>query len=117
MAARTSTISHSGSRRRGAHAARPQAQPAVGRRRAVQPHPHGPLTVARPHRVRYSPAAKKTLQLALREALHLGHHHIGTEHILLGLLRTDDDPAARLLIGAGVTLKAAGEWLRTAAED
>ena len=77
----------------------------------------GPADSARPHRVRYSPAAKKTLQLALREALHLGHHHIGTEHILLGLLRTDDDPAARLLIGAGVTRKAAGEWLRTAAED
>ena len=48
-------------------------------------------------------AAKKTLELSLREALHLGHNYIGTEHLLLGLLRNEKDRAAQLLSGLGVT--------------
>jgi ATP-dependent Clp protease ATP-binding subunit ClpC len=47
--------------------------------------------------VPFTPNAKKVLELALREALTLGHHYIGTEHILLGLLATDDAPSARIL--------------------
>jgi hypothetical protein len=54
-------------------------------------------------RVRYSRGAKKTLELSLREALHLGHNYIGTEHLLLGLLRNDRERAAQLLSGLGVT--------------
>jgi ATP-dependent Clp protease ATP-binding subunit ClpA len=41
--------------------------------------------------------AKKTLELGLREALALRHHHIGTEHVLLGLTRAADEPAVSVL--------------------
>ncbi|WUH89949.1 ATP-dependent Clp protease ATP-binding subunit [Streptomyces sp. NBC_00433] len=58
-----------------------------------------------------SPAAKKTLQLVLREALRLGHNYVGTEHILLGVLSDDQDPSARALIALGVTHQAMEEWL------
>jgi hypothetical protein len=44
------------------------------------------------------PAAKKVLELALREALSLGHNYIGTEHILLGLVRENEGVAARILL-------------------
>ncbi len=56
---------------------------------------------------------KKALELSLREALHLNHNYIGTEHLLLGLLRTNDDTAA-LLGGFGVTREAAQVWLQDA---
>ena len=46
----------------------------------------------------FTPRAKKVLELALREALSLGHNYIGTEHILLGLVREDEGVAARILI-------------------
>jgi ATP-dependent Clp protease ATP-binding subunit ClpC len=49
-----------------------------------------------------TPRAKKTLQLSLREAIALGHAYIGTEHILLGLLRQDDGAVIRVLNGLGV---------------
>ena len=45
----------------------------------------------------FTPRAKKVLELALREALSLGQNFIGTEHILLGLVREDEDPATRIL--------------------
>jgi ATP-dependent Clp protease ATP-binding subunit ClpC len=45
----------------------------------------------------FTPRATKVLELALREALSLGHNHIGTEHILLGLVRVDDGIASHLL--------------------
>jgi Clp amino terminal domain, pathogenicity island component len=54
-----------------------------------------------------SPAARKTLQLVYREALRLGHNYIGTEHILLGVLSDEEDPAARALVALGVTHQAA----------
>ncbi|GAB2917634.1 Clp protease N-terminal domain-containing protein [Micromonospora polyrhachis] len=54
----------------------------------------------------FTPRAKKTLELALREALHLRHRHIGTEHILLGLLRDDAGLSATVLAEAGVTTEA-----------
>jgi ATP-dependent Clp protease ATP-binding subunit ClpA len=46
----------------------------------------------------FTPRAKKVLELALREALGLGHNYIGTEHILLGLVRENDGVAARILL-------------------
>jgi hypothetical protein len=58
-------------------------------------------------RVRFGRPAKKVLELSLREALHLGHNYIGTEHLLLGLLRNDKDRTARLLTGLGVTWESA----------
>ena len=45
--------------------------------------------------------SKKALELALREAIHLGHRSIGTEHLLLGLVRDDTCSAARILAARG----------------
>ncbi len=47
--------------------------------------------------------SKRVLELALREALNLGHNYIGTEHILLGLVALNDGVAARILVDIGVT--------------
>ena len=52
----------------------------------------------------FTPRAKKVLELSLREALQLGHHYIGTEHILLGLLRDGEGVAGRVLVGLGADL-------------
>lgn len=49
------------------------------------------------HHIPFTPRAKKCLELALREALALGHEYIGTEHILLGIVREGDGVAARIL--------------------
>ena len=46
----------------------------------------------------FTPRAKKVLELALREAISLGHNSIGTEHVLLGLVRVDEGVAARVLL-------------------
>jgi len=51
----------------------------------------------------FTPQAKKVLELSLRESMQLGHEYIGTEHILLALIR-EGGGAARLLAGAGVDL-------------
>ena len=55
----------------------------------------------------FTPRAKKVLELSLREALQLGHNYIGTEHILLGLIREGDGVAAYVLANAGVDLNRA----------
>jgi ATP-dependent Clp protease ATP-binding subunit ClpC len=52
----------------------------------------------------FTPRAKKVLELSLREALALGHNYIGTEHILLGLLREGEGVAAQVLTALGVDL-------------
>ena len=52
----------------------------------------------------FTPRAKKVLELSLREALQLGHNYIGTEHILLGLIREGDGVAAQVLIKLGADL-------------
>jgi ATP-dependent Clp protease ATP-binding subunit ClpA len=72
-------------------AARQQVEEIVGRGQR-QPTGHIPFT----------PQAKKALQLSLREAIHLGDNYIGTEHILLGLLREGDGPAIQVLEHLGV---------------
>ena len=51
----------------------------------------------------FSPRSKKVLELSLREALSLGHNYIGTEHILLGLVREDDGVACQILFDIGLT--------------
>jgi hypothetical protein len=50
----------------------------------------------------FTPRAKKVLELSLREGLSLGHNYVGTEHILLGLVRENDGVAARILLDFGV---------------
>ena len=52
----------------------------------------------------FTPRAKKVLELSLREALQLGHNYIGTEHILLGLIREGEGVAAQVLVGLGAGL-------------
>jgi len=55
----------------------------------------------------FTPRSKKVLELSLREALQLGSDYIGTEHILLGLIREGDGVAAQVLVSSGVDLNRA----------
>jgi ATP-dependent Clp protease ATP-binding subunit ClpC len=52
----------------------------------------------------FTPQAKKVLELSLVESRQLGHHYVGTEHILLGLIRQGDGVAAQVLAGLGADL-------------
>ena len=72
-------------------AARQQVREVTGRGQQHPPRGHIPFT----------PRAKKILQLSMREAIALGHAYIGTEHILLGLVREDDGAAVRVLNALG----------------
>src|SRR5690242_4850183 len=61
----------------------------------------------------YTSRAKKVLELAMSEARELNHRYVGTEHLLLGLLREEKGIAAQVLMEAGVTLeRARAETLR-----
>ena len=55
----------------------------------------------------FTPRAKKVLELSLRESLQLGQNYIGTEHILLGLIREGDGVAAQVLVSLGCDLNRA----------
>ncbi len=75
---------------------------------ALQWHPDPHWRGDRPRpggHIPFSPRAKKVLELSLREALALKHKHIGTEHILLGLIREGEGLAAMVLTGAGLRLE------------
>src|SRR5436309_7606702 len=74
-------------------AVRQQVEEIIGRRQYT-PSGHIPIT----------PRAKKVLELSLREALQLGHNYIGTEHILLGLIREGEGVAAQVLVKLGADL-------------
>lgn len=52
----------------------------------------------------FTPRAKKVMELALREALQLGHNYIGTEHLLLGVVREGEGVAAQVLVNLGADL-------------
>lgn len=56
-------------------------------------------------RIPFTPRAKKVLELSLREAIALGHNYIGTEHILLGLVREGEGVAAQMLEARGVVAR------------
>jgi ATP-dependent Clp protease ATP-binding subunit ClpC len=62
----------------------------------------------------YTSAAKQVLQFAVTEARELGHAHIGTEHLLLGLLRSGSEPVAGVLEAAGLRIEIARWSLATA---
>jgi len=64
----------------------------------------GSEPVSGKQQLHYTPTAKRVLELAFEEARNLGHHYIGTEHLLLGLLREEDGVAAQVLIGLGLKL-------------
>ncbi len=78
-------------------AARQQVESIIGRGQNPVGDGHIPFT----------PRAKKVLELSLREALQLGHNYIGTEHILLGLIREGDGVAAQVLVSLGCDLNRA----------
>jgi ATP-dependent Clp protease ATP-binding subunit ClpC len=59
---------------------------------------------APPEHIPFTTRSKKVLELSLREALQLGHDYIGTEHILLGLIREGDGVAAQVLVKLGADL-------------
>jgi ATP-dependent Clp protease ATP-binding subunit ClpC len=59
---------------------------------------------ARGQHIPFTPQAKKALELSLRESVHLGHDYIGTEHLLLGLVREGEGPAAQVLEQRGIKL-------------
>src|SRR3569833_1234884 len=59
----------------------------------------------------FTPRAKKVHELAMRAALRLGHDHVGTEHILLGVFGEEEGGAARVLAGLGVSEDAAEAWI------
>jgi ATP-dependent Clp protease ATP-binding subunit ClpC len=59
---------------------------------------------APPGRIRFTAQAKDVLPLAQQESRDLGHYYIGTEHLLLGLIREGDSVAARVLSGLGADL-------------
>jgi ATP-dependent Clp protease ATP-binding subunit ClpC len=75
-------------------AVRQQVEEIIGRGREAPPEGHIPFT----------PRAKKVLELSLSEAMLLGHTYIGTEHILLGLIREGEGVAAQVLVGLGLDL-------------
>ena len=52
----------------------------------------------------FTPSGKKALELSLRESLYLGHDYIGTEHLLLGLIREEKGVAAQVLVTMGAEL-------------
>jgi ATP-dependent Clp protease ATP-binding subunit ClpC len=58
-----------------------------------------------PGHIPFTPRAKKVLELSLREALELGHSYIGTEHLLLGLLREGPGIGARVIVALDVPLE------------
>ena len=60
----------------------------------------------------FTPRSKKVLELSLRESLQLGHNYIGTEHILLGLIREGDGVAAQVLVKLGADLNRVREQVK-----
>jgi ATP-dependent Clp protease ATP-binding subunit ClpC len=56
---------------------------------------------SQPSHIPFTPRAKQALRLSLEQALRLGHHYIGTEHLLLGLIEEKDGVAAQALAAAG----------------
>jgi prophage maintenance system killer protein len=65
----------------------------------------------------FTPRSKKVLELALREALQLGHNYIGTEHVLLGLVREGEGVAAQVLVKLGADLPRVRQQVTDLLED
>jgi ATP-dependent Clp protease ATP-binding subunit ClpA len=79
----------------------PEPEPKRGLLRRRQP----PGAPEPGNRIPFAPRSKKVLELSLREALHLKHNYIGSEHILLGLLREGEGLAAKILTDAGRSIE------------
>ncbi|AYO31919.1 MAG: ATP-dependent Clp protease ATP-binding subunit ClpC [Thermoanaerobacteraceae bacterium] len=76
----------------------------------------GPFTIQGP--IGYTPRAKRVMELALDESRKLGHNYVGTEHILLGLIREGEGVAAQVLTNLGINMeKAQAEVLNLLGAD
>jgi hypothetical protein len=71
----------------------------------------GPPKDTVPELIPYTPHAKKVIELAVREALRLGHNYVGTEHLLLGLLAEEEGVGAKILVGLSLSKDKAEEWM------
>ena len=93
-----------------------QAQPGEVRAQIEALHPAGeqPLGDSQPG---MTTQGKESIMLAVQEARSLGHHYIGTEHLLLGLLREEREPGGQVLRKSGVTLEKAREVVRQLLAD
>jgi ATP-dependent Clp protease ATP-binding subunit ClpA len=74
----------------------------------------GPGAGSDSHHIPFAPSTKKVLELSVREAMRLGQGHIGTEHLLLGLLREGDGQVAAILSAAGLTVEGLRAQVRSA---
>src|ERR1700740_310621 len=81
-----------------------EVSPEAVRRQVKEIIGHG-LQAPPGHILPFTPGANKVLELSLREALQLGHNYIGTEHILLGLVREGEGVAAQVLLKDGADLE------------
>jgi hypothetical protein len=70
-----------------------------------------------PHGIDLDLRTKRSMGLALREALGFGHNYIGTEHLLLGILAEEKNTGAKVLTRLGVTQQRARDWLAAALEE
>ena len=87
-----------------------QVQPSEVRAQIETLHPAGEQPVGK--EIGVTAQGKQSIELAVQEAQSLGHHYIGTEHLLLGLLRQEESIAEQVLQQSGVTLEKARELVR-----
>ncbi|QLE75419.1 ATP-dependent Clp protease ATP-binding subunit [Streptomyces rectiverticillatus] len=73
----------------------------------------GPRRDNVPEQIPYTPRGKRSVELSLLEAQRLGHEHVGTEHLLLGVLAEQHGVGAKVLLGLGVERRGVEEWLAT----
>jgi ATP-dependent Clp protease ATP-binding subunit ClpA len=75
------------------------------------------MSLPRGRKIPYSPRAKSALVQARREMKRLGDDHLGTEHVLVGILRDSDGPAVRMLSGLGVSVEMVEDRLSELREE
>ncbi len=88
-----------------------QVQPSQVRAQIEALHPAGEQPVG-DGQIGMTSQGKGSIELAVQEARSLGHHYIGTEHLLLGLLREEESLASQILLKSGVTLDKARELVK-----
>jgi excisionase family DNA binding protein len=88
-----------------------QVQPSEVRKQIEMLHPAGEQPLG-DGQIGMTTQGKQSIELAVQEARALGHHYIGTEHLLLGLLRQEEGLASRVLLKSGVTLDKARELVK-----
>ena len=88
-----------------------QVQPGEVRAQVETLHPAGEQPVG-DGQIGVTAQGKQSIELAVQEARLLGHHYLGTEHLMLGLLREEGEPGGQVLRNSGVTLEKARELVK-----